>query len=199
VQELDELIRQGLDEDWSRRCLAVVDGNGAKRVRAALTVTAATVLQVRHAKLEDEALLLAWANDPLTRRNSFSHESIPAATHAIWFRERLGDRDKYKLYIVETTDGVAVGQVRFDRHDEAWEINYALAPTFRARGLGRPFLESALRKFLSEKSCASVFGRVKDDNHASRRIFESLGFEVQPNTVREIAVCWRAYVRQEAR
>lgn len=34
---LDSLIRQGLPEDWSLRCMAMVDGGGADRVRAALT------------------------------------------------------------------------------------------------------------------------------------------------------------------
>jgi UDP-2,4-diacetamido-2,4,6-trideoxy-beta-L-altropyranose hydrolase len=190
---LDELIQQGVDEGWSHRCLMVVDGNGVKRVCAALTVTSTTLLQVRHARLEDEALLLAWANDPVTRRNSFSPESIPAATHTIWFRERLQDRDRYRLYIVETTEGVALGQVRFDCQDEAWEINYALAPVFRARGLGRPLLEAAIMKFRAEKNRTSVFARVKDNNHASQKIFESLGFEVQPNTSRGVIVYRRAF------
>lgn len=34
---LDRLIRQGLPQDWSLRCMAMVDGGGAERVRAALT------------------------------------------------------------------------------------------------------------------------------------------------------------------
>jgi UDP-2,4-diacetamido-2,4,6-trideoxy-beta-L-altropyranose hydrolase len=34
AQVLGELIQQGLDESWSQRCLAVIDGNGAKRVCA---------------------------------------------------------------------------------------------------------------------------------------------------------------------
>ncbi|MGH8548834.1 MAG: UDP-2,4-diacetamido-2,4,6-trideoxy-beta-L-altropyranose hydrolase [Methylococcales bacterium] len=193
AQVLGELIQQGLDEGWSRRCLAAVDGNGIKRVCSALTVTATTPLRVRYAKLEDEALLLAWANDPVTRRNGFSPENIPAATHRIWFRDRLQNQDGCRLYIVETTEGVALGQVRFERHGEAWEVHYAFAPVFRARGLGRPLLEAALLKLRAEKSCASVFGRVKDDNHSSRKIFESLGFEVQPNAARGVTVYRRAY------
>jgi UDP-2,4-diacetamido-2,4,6-trideoxy-beta-L-altropyranose hydrolase len=193
AQVLGELTQQGLVRGWSRRCLAAVDGNGVKRVCAALTVTATTPLRVRHAKLEDEALLLAWANDPVTRRNGFSPESIQAATHKIWFSDRLRNRDGCRLYIIETSEGISLGQVRFERHNESWEVHYALAPVFRARGLGRPLLEAALLKLRAEKSCTSVFGRVKSDNHSSRKIFESLGFEVQLNAARGVTVYRRTF------
>lgn len=39
---LDRLIRQGLPEEWSLRCMAMVDGGGADRVRAVLGLMADT-------------------------------------------------------------------------------------------------------------------------------------------------------------
>lgn len=188
AQALGELIQQGLDASWSRRCLAVVDGNGVKRVCAALTVTANVVLRVRYAKLEDEALLLTWANDSATRRNGFSPENIPAATHRIWFRNHLQNQDGCRLYIVETTDGVALGQVRFERQNLAWEVHYALAPVFRGRGLGRALLEVALQKLRADMRGVLIFGQVKGGNQPSRKVFESLGFETQPNAGEGVAV-----------
>lgn len=192
-QELNELARQGMDEDWSARCLATVDGRGVKRVCAALIVTATAPLEVRRAGPEDEALLLEWANDPTVRRNAFSPERISAATHRIWFRDRLGNPDGCRLYIVETTDGVPLGQVRFERSEEIWEIHYALGPAFRGRGLGRRMLEAALAKFRAEgANGAVVIGRVKTGNRPSRRIFESLGFTLRPGAQEGIVVYQRA-------
>jgi len=181
AQALGKLLQQGLDEDWSLRCIEAVDGEGIDRVCAALTVMATTPLRVRHAKLVDEALLLGWANDPTTRRNAFSPEPISAATHRIWFRNRLRALDGCRLYIVETTDGVALGQVRFERRDQAWEVHYALAPVFRGRGLGRALLGAALQKLRADMRGALIFGQVKGDNHPSRKVFEILGFQIQPN------------------
>ncbi len=178
---LGTLIQQGLDEDWSLRCLAAVDSKGADRVCAALTVVASTPLRARYARPEDEALLLEWANDPTTRQNSFSSELITSATHRNWFRNRLRALAYCYLYIVETEGGVPVGQVRFDREGPTWGIDYALAPQFRGRRLGSPLLEAALSKLREAEPGALVVGKVKQDNGASCRVFESLGFDAQTN------------------
>lgn len=174
---LAELFEGSIDEEWSLCCRATVDGKGTKRVSAALTITAETPLQVRHARLFDEGLLLAWANDPETRQNSFSPDTIPAEDHCQWFRSRLRDLDGCRLYIVETEERIPVGHVRFERQDLAWVISYSLAPQFRGRGLGRPLLEVALSKMRSDYPGALVLGKVKPDNLPSRKIFESLGFD----------------------
>ena len=176
-QALAELIEEGIDEEWSLRCRSRVDGRGVDRMGAVLTITAETPLLVRHARLSDEALLLAWANDPGTRQNSFSPSSIPAENHRRWFRSRLRDLDDCRLYVVETKGGTPVGQVRFERQEPAWVISYSLAPQFRKRGLGRPLLKVALLKMRSEYPGALVLGRVKPNNLPSRKIFESLDFD----------------------
>ncbi|WP_067072658.1 UDP-2,4-diacetamido-2,4,6-trideoxy-beta-L-altropyranose hydrolase [Methanoculleus horonobensis] len=174
---LAELFEGSIDEEWSLCCRATVDGTGTKRVSAALTITAETPLLVRHARLSDEGLLLAWANDPETRQNSFSSDPIPVEEHRRWYRSRLRDLDGCHLYIVETKEGIPMGQARFEREEQAWVISYSLAPQFRNRGFGRPLLEAALLKMRSEHPGALVLGRVKSDNLPSRRIFETLGFD----------------------
>jgi RimJ/RimL family protein N-acetyltransferase len=178
-QALTEVIEGGIDEEWSLRCRATVDGKGVDRVGAVLTITAETPLQVRHARLSDEALLLTWANDPETRRNSFSSDPISADDHRRWFHTRLRDLDGCRFYIVETEEGIPVGQVRFEKNDQKWVIDYSLAPHFRGRGLGRPLLKAALLKLRSENSGVLVLGRVKKSNLPSCKIFESLGFSAR--------------------
>jgi UDP-2,4-diacetamido-2,4,6-trideoxy-beta-L-altropyranose hydrolase len=177
-QALAEQIEEGIDIEWSLRCRAAVDGRGVDRVGAVLSITAGTPLLVRHACLSDEALLLVWANDPETRQNSFSPDPVPAEDHRQWFRSRIRDLDGCRLYVVETEEGIPVGQVRFERQGPAWAISYSLAPEFRKRGLGRPLLKAALTKMRFEYPSVPVLGTVKPDNLPSRRIFESLGFEV---------------------
>lgn len=176
AQALDKLLQQGLDEDWSLRCLAAVDGKGVNRVCAALTVSVITPLRMRYATLKDEAMLLTWANDPETRNNAFHQETITVETHRVWFRDRLRNLDGCRFYIAETADGIALGQVRFERQKHGWEIHYALAPMFRRRGMGRTLLEVALSKLRTDMSGVLIFGQVKGDNRPSQKIFEALGF-----------------------
>ncbi len=191
AQALGKLIRQVLDKKWSLRCLAAVDGKGVDRVCAALTLTATTPLRVRHAKLADEAILLHWANYPTFRRNAFSPELISAESHRNWFRARLRDMESCHLYLVETETSFPVGQVRFDYADQTWKVDYALAPQFRGRDLGRRMLEAALLRLREDEPGLLVFSQVKDSNNPSCRVFESLDFDAQINwrERRNIGVC----------
>lgn len=175
--ELGKLVQQGVDEDWSVRCFATVDGLGASRVSAALIVNAATPLRARHATLADEKLLLEWANDPVTRHNAFSTEQIDPVSHCRWLRSRLRNLDGCRLYIIETVTGIAIGQVRFELRGQDWETDYALAPVFRRRGLGCPMLAVAMLALRSDFPDALIIGRVKPGNHYSRKVFESLLFD----------------------
>lgn len=196
AQALGKLLQQGLEEDWSLRCRATVDGHGANRVCAALTITVNTPLQVRYARLDDEALLLSWANDLTTRSNSFSPAPIPEASHRDWFRTRLRNQAGCRLYIVETIEGIALGQVRFERQGQAWEVDYGLAPVFRRRGLGRPVLEAALLKLdAGRQDSLIIVGHVKNGNFPSRKVFESLGFDAQLDEVGGAVAYQRVRVR----
>jgi RimJ/RimL family protein N-acetyltransferase len=144
-------------------------------------MTPETPLHVRHATLADEALLLAWANDPGTRRNSFSPDPISSVTHRQWFYSRLRDIEGCCIYILETESGVPVGQVRFESDKQVWELHYTVAPEFRGKGVGRPLLNAALQIFRKEYSGVLILGRVKDENIRSQRIFEGLGFTSKPD------------------
>lgn len=172
---LAELLRDGLDESWSRNCLDAVDGQGLRRVCTAMLLDVNAPLHVRRAHAGDERQLLVWANDPVTRRNAFSTAPISAETHHRWFHGRLANPAS-RLFIVESGNGVALGQVRFDLDEGNWRIDYSLAPMLRGRGLGRPLLEAALTMLASERAGDAVIGEVKMINVPSRRVFESLGF-----------------------
>ncbi|MDW5443929.1 UDP-2,4-diacetamido-2,4,6-trideoxy-beta-L-altropyranose hydrolase [Polaromonas sp. SM01] len=177
ASKLAEIVGDGLNEHWSQQCLSVVDGRGVQRVCAALSSTGAVALRSRPAISADEDMLLEWANDPATRRNALMPGQIDAATHRQWFERRLKNTAGCRIYIAETAEGVPAGQIRFERFEGAWEVHYALSPDFRGLGLGRQMLEQALATFTGEVGDASIIGRVKDDNRASLKIFESLGFD----------------------
>ncbi len=165
-----------------RRCAATIDGKGVDRVSTALTVTATAPLRVRFVRPEDEGLLLEWANDHTTRRNSLAPDCISEQTHHAWFAPYLCRSEDRRLCIVETSGGVGLGQVRFTRHEKDWEVHYAIGPAYRGRGLGRPLLEAALESLNRDIPGVTIFGRVKDSNLRSRKIFESLGFDIRPGS-----------------
>ena len=82
--------------------------------------------------------------------------------------------------MVETVDAVPVGQIRFERGDDGWDIDYSLDSAFRGWGLAAPMMAAALNRICSpSRFCA----RVKAGNLASARVFRQLGFaESTPKT-----------------
>lgn len=177
ARALGKLLGQGLHEDWSRRCLALVDGKGVDRVCAVLITTATTPLRVRYAKLADEAQLLAWNNDYATPRNDAIGGVIPATAGRIGFRDDLRNLDGCWLYIAETIDGEALGQVRFERLAQAWEFDFVLAHEFKGRSLERPMVQAGLRRFRADMGRALTFGQPPYANARLSQKFNSLGFD----------------------
>jgi UDP-2,4-diacetamido-2,4,6-trideoxy-beta-L-altropyranose hydrolase len=188
VSALAELLERGLDAQWSRACLAAVDGRGAARVVAALGAAAPGPLRARPISSQDESRVLEWANNPATRRHAFSTRAIMRDEHRRWFEARLGEGASGPFLIIETARGDAMGQVRFQRQAHEWEVHYALAPAYRGQGLGAALLGMALDRLRQAEGPVQVFGQVKRDNPASHRVFTSLGFAVRCETASGVIV-----------
>lgn len=176
VNTLGHLCATGLAPGWSERCHQVVDGGGADRVARIIMLNAKTKLKASLARVDDEALILQWANDCLVRQNAFVPNLIEQTTHREWFRKRLHDVEFCKIYVVKTEDNLPIGQVRFDLINNSWAIDYSLDALARGHGLGKALLHTAMQAFRTCKPGAMLFGRVKTTNLASCRVFESLGF-----------------------
>jgi len=155
----------------------IVDGRGADRVAAVMSVDSRTVPVLRAATAADENLLLKWANDPVVRSNAFDSRPITSQEHREFFTARLADTEHCLFLIANTECGMPLGQVRFDRRDDVWVIDYSVAPQFRGRGMGKAILEGAIKLM---HPGATVVGEVLADNLASHRVFRSLGFEGTP-------------------
>jgi RimJ/RimL family protein N-acetyltransferase len=171
----DALDAEGM-ADWSNRCMGVVDGKGTERVAAIVSLNSNTQLKARLACVDDESLLLQWANAPLVRQNAFNSNVITPEEHHVWFYKRLRDPDNCRIYVVETAEDLPIGQVRFELTGDGWEIDFALDTVARGKGLGKNLLRAAIKGFRQSISGALVFGRVKKDNLPSQKVFEGLTF-----------------------
>lgn len=173
---LQDVLEGDCLADWSLRCMELVDGRGTERVATILSLNPETDLKVRFAQLNDEALLLHWANDPLVRQNAFNPTAIDSESHRCWFHKRLRNPENYKIYIVEAEGILPIGVVRFEKIGHDWEIHYSLSSLARSRGIGLPMLKTALTEFRKTVGQDNIFGRVKIENKASQQIFKKLGF-----------------------
>jgi RimJ/RimL family protein N-acetyltransferase len=134
-------------------------------------------LTLRPATLSDAELLLAWRNEPATRAASRESVRIAPAEHADWLRGTLASVD-CDLLIVELR-GRPVGQVRFDRSDENYEMSVALDRCLRGKGLGAKLIAAGSRWLYQHRPISGeIEAHVRRENVASVAAFRRAGFEI---------------------
>tara|TARA_X000000950_G_C13902756_1_gene655523 strand:+ start:2012 stop:2512 length:501 start_codon:yes stop_codon:yes gene_type:complete len=133
-------------------------------------------LKPRLVRIEDEKLLLDWANDPLVRANALNKKNISSETHHTWFNSRLQKPESCKILIIENEKEIPVGQVRIEKKNNKWFIDFSLAKFARGKKIGSKLLKVAITKF-KKMGIKVFFAEVKSDNKASCRVFEKNKFE----------------------
>jgi ribosomal protein S18 acetylase RimI-like enzyme len=126
---------------------------------------------LRPATADDAVDVWTWRNDPLTRAMSRNQDEIDRASHVAWFERAL--RDARRTLLIGEVDGEKVGMVRIDRAEET-EVSINVNPAHRSRGHGYALLSQALALVSGD-----VVAEIREDNLASQRLFERLGFERQ--------------------
>lgn len=163
-------------EKWSKECMLVTDGSGSEKIASIIALNSKTKLFIRSATINDEDLLLHWANDNLVRSNGFNSKIITKKIHSDWFKFRLNNPGICKIYILETNEKAPIGQVRFEKIDNRWYINYSLASFARGKKISSNLLDIAIKKF-KKNNKNQLIAEVKEDNLSSRKVFEKIGFK----------------------
>ncbi len=159
----------------SIRCAKMLKGDGASLVKDFIKKgPSPEKWTVRKANLSDTKLYWNWVNDPEVRKNAFHSDPISWDNHKEWFRNKLDDRSVTML-LVECIEG-PIGQVRFEQSGSHLVIDYSIGRQFRRLGLGKIFLSKCIETLRNEKECVLI-GKVKEENLASAKIFEHLGFK----------------------
>ena len=158
----------------AKKGMELVTGGGARTV-AEFIVNGKlpSELRVRHACFADCETYWYWANDKFVRINAFQSSNIEWETHREWFQKKMSSNDS-RLIIAESTIG-AIGQARFDRVGEFWVVDFSVARQFRGHDRGREVLALAINLF-RKSSPAPLIAEVKEENCASVKVFQKLGF-----------------------
>jgi UDP-2,4-diacetamido-2,4,6-trideoxy-beta-L-altropyranose hydrolase len=132
-------------------------------------------MEFRTISADDIDLIFDWANDPDSRRNSFNPKPITHDEHGIWFRRKL--QDKNCLYLIGLVDDVPAGQVRLDVDNDRGTISFSVAKDFRGKGYSTELL-LGITQYAAKHFCnlATIIGKVKRENIASRKEFLRAGF-----------------------
>ncbi len=132
---------------------------------------------LRFATREDSDDLFRWRNDPVTRKYSFNTAKVPKKDHVRWFSSSLSN-PRRNMFIVLDRENNKLGQVRFDREGRHAEIDIAIAPESRSRGIGTRVLKESARFYLDNFDVDYIIANIKHENIASVRAFEKSGYRL---------------------
>jgi UDP-2,4-diacetamido-2,4,6-trideoxy-beta-L-altropyranose hydrolase len=134
-----------------------------------------TEVSYRKANEGDMLLLYNWANDKVSRENSYFTEPIALETHKAWFEKKLKDTSS-AIYIAEV-NGVPAGMIRYDLTTENAVVGISVAEPFRGKGLAPVFLKETAKLYFKEFQLP-VWAYIKQQNTASVRSFEKAGYHL---------------------
>lgn len=178
-----QLILSDLDkrQQFSQTGRRLVDSAGAKAVAMQLQ---GYNLILRVVQADDCRLIWKWANDPVTRSNSFSSEMIAWDEHVAWFTTKLSDSRSY-FYLGFNLENQPLGYVRFQQiSDTEADISVAIAPEQRQRGYGTKLICHGVARVWQNTKINRINAYIKPDNLTSRHIFTKAGFsEVAQTTI----------------
>ena len=158
----------------------LVDGIGCHRTLCQLNQTSPICL--RPGSYSDTELLWEWANDPVTRQNSFDSAKIPWEEHSAWFQKKLSDAD-CRFWIALNGGSASVGCVRFDGKESEATISLTVAPSARGKGYGTQIIQQACERLFAESPFRLVHAYIKPNNIASVKVFEAAGFRYDSDAV----------------
>lgn len=134
------------------------------------------IVQINFRKANSEDLLLVynWANEKVSRANSYYSDEISIETHTEWFEKKLKD-DKCYIYIAEV-DGLPAGMVRYEKGEDYTVVGILVGDNYRGRGFAVDFLLGTAKYYFNENSMP-ILAYIKVENIASITSFERAGYK----------------------
>jgi UDP-2,4-diacetamido-2,4,6-trideoxy-beta-L-altropyranose hydrolase len=128
----------------------------------------------RRAGEQDLMQVFRWANDELSRRNSYQSEPIEFTTHRSWFTNKL--KDECATLYIAVIDNKDAGLIRYEIKDDHAIVGIMLDEAFRGAGLASRVLKDTAALFFSV-SRVPILAYIKKSNVASVRSFEKAGYQ----------------------
>ncbi len=129
---------------------------------------------LREAKTNLDALqLFDWVNDEEVRKNSLNTDLISIIDHFAWFQAKIKS-DTTKIYLLEDEFDSAMGQIRVDKINDFYEIDYSISKAYRGRGLGNKIVQLLIARLGN----INLLAKVKKSNQPSIKVFKNNGFEL---------------------
>lgn len=174
IDSIRSMVEPVTRQAVSSAAAQLVDGQGC--ARAALAMEALR-LNCRPAGFKDAERLYHWRQTGLDPAMTLSGHQPSLVDHMTWFDQALADPSRRLLIIEE--NATPVGHVRLDTDPQkATRVSLLLDPEMRGTGRGAEVLWVGLAE--GQRAGHTHFSaEIHQQNHASRKVFERLGFSLR--------------------
>src|SRR5688572_30062541 len=131
---------------------------------------------LRRVLTSDCRMIWEWANDPESRRASFTSREISWEEHITWFEQKLVESQCVFLAVVQEESSNIVGSVRFQIEGDHAVISINIAPSYRGRGIGQRAIRLATLFLFENTSVDTILATIRATNVASIRAFQRSGY-----------------------
>ena len=129
--------------------------------------------------------MFGWANDSLVRKNSFKKKKIKYSDHIKWLKKKI--ISKKTLIFKLLLNNIPIGQVRYDKKNNYYEIDYSIDEIFRNYGFGKIIIKKSIKKIFKKRTI--IKADVKQENKESINIFKSLKFrQIKSNSIKNPSI-----------
>ena len=128
-------------------------------------------IQLRPIVKKDAKILLDWANDISTRRNSITKHMISEEEHLKYIQRALNS-DNINVYILEV-DGIPVATIKDSLYKNFTELSYNVSSFHRGKRLSVLLMDA----YLYGKS-GNFLCRIKNENKPSISMVKRCGFKL---------------------
>jgi len=123
----------------------------------------------------DLAELIIMANEKEVRENSFKSSIIKFEDHIKWFNKIKSEKTA-AIYMLKTDADIFLGQIRFEKKQEYFEIDISLKKSVRSQGIGKILLQTGMIQFKKDFGQSRFIANVKAHNTKAIALFRSLFF-----------------------
>ncbi|KKK38904.1 hypothetical protein WQ57_06020 [Mesobacillus campisalis] len=136
---------------------------------------------LRKAKDEDVNDVFKLSNEDYVRKYSINTTEIDWKEHKAWF-ENIMNSDNHIFYVVTDRTNKFLGQLRYRVENEMATISISLCKSITGRGLSKTLVKNSIELISEERyELKKIIAYVSNDNIASKKLFESIGFILQEN------------------
>jgi len=135
-------------------------------------------IKLKRAEAGDIKFLFGLRNKPYVYKNSGTPRPIEWQEHIDWLGKVLSGEANKELFIVKFGEK-SIGQVRFDYNKRQVIVSISLLKEFQGRGIAFLALQKAIKKISKEKKVKAFLAEIHQENIASQKLFEKLGFQFQ--------------------